>query len=252
MAGRDLHINRDDYEALLRKHVLNPFNWGIEAGTDFWLSATANGMLSASTTFLISDAGWTATSQALADGAAADFMTASDVGTPGGFTSNAQNDLLSSPAIFGDYAHAHQAMILLGKKTLPRYLIGDFYARFSVASSNETTTQLGFVEDGGSPAVAADAMAMFVSNGTTFTIRSGAATGTGVVAIDTAAHRFRIVCDRVADTAYGYVDGVASGSIAIQADEWPVKFGSGSGGANNLIQLTQAHIFYAYKVPQEV
>jgi hypothetical protein len=251
MAGRDLHINRDDYESLLRQHVRNPYNWGHEVGTDYWMHASANGGLSASTTFLISDAGWTATSLALADGAAADFMTASDVGTPGGFTQNAQNDLLKSPAIFGDYAHAHAAMTLLQRKTLPRYLIGDFYARFSVVSGNETTTALGFVEDGGSIVTANDAMAVVFSNSATFAIRSGAATGTGVVAVDTSPHRFRIVFDRVGALAYLYVDGVASGSVAIQADEWPVAFGAGSGGATNFIQLTQAHIFYAYRIPQE-
>ena len=247
-----VHLDRDAYEFLLRKHVRNPYNWGHEVGTDFWLHANANGSLGASTTFLISDAGWTATSLAMASGSAADFMTADDVGTPGQYTQDAQNDLLKSPAIFGDYAHSRQAMLLLGKKTLPRYLIMDALARFSVVANAETTTALGFVEDGGSIVVANDAMAVVYSDGTSFGIRSGAATGTAVVAADTSVHRFRIVCDKSNALAYLYVDGVASGSVAIQADEWPVAFGAGSGGANNLIQLNQAHIFYAYKVPQEV
>lgn len=247
-----VHLDRDAYEFLLRKHVRNPYNWGHEVGTDFWLHANANGSLGASTTFLISDAGWTATSLAVASGSGADFMVSSDVGTPGQYTQNAQNDLLKSPAIFGDYAHARQAMLLLGKKTLPRYLIMDAYATFSVVANAETTTALGFVEDGGSIVTADDAMAVVVSDGTSFDIRSGAATGTGVVAVDTSPHRFRIVCDKSNALAYLYVDGVASGSVAIQSDEWPVAFGAGSGGANNLVQLHQAHIFYAYKVPQEV
>ena len=251
MAGRDLHINRDEFEFLARKHVRNPYNWGHEVGTDFWLFANANGGLGASTTYLISDAGWTATSLALASGSAADFMTPADVGTPSQWTQDAQNDLLQSPAIFGDYAHSRLAMLLLGKKVLPRYLIGDFYARFSVVANNQTTTALGFVEDGGSIVTANDAMATIVSDATNFLIRSGAATGTGAVAVDTAPHRFRIVCDKANALAYLYVDGVASGSVAIQADEWPVAFGAGSGGANNLVQLNSAHIFYAYRVPQE-
>jgi hypothetical protein len=249
--SRGTPLTGADYEALLRKHVTNPFNWGYEVGTDFWLSAAANGGLSASTTWLISDAGWTATSMALADGSGADFMDSADPGTPGLFTMNAQNDLLKSPAIFGNYIHSHAAATLLGKKTLPRYLIADIYAVFNVASGNETTTAMGFVEDGGSIVTANDAMATVVSNGTSFVIRSGAATGTGVVAVDNAYHRFRIVCDKTNALSYLYVDGVASGSVAIQADEWPVAFGAGSGGASNFIQLSQAHIFYAYKVPGE-
>lgn len=252
MSGRTTPLDRGDFEQLLRQHVRNPYNWGHEVGTDFWLHANANGSLGASTTWLISDAGWTATSLAMASGSGADFMTASDVGTPGQYTQNAQNDLLQSPAIFGDYAHARAAMLLLGKKTLPRYLIMDALARFSVVANAETTTALGFVEDGGSIVTANDAMAVVVSDGTSFDIRSGAATGTGVVAADTAVHRFRIVCDRTNSLAYLYVDGTASGSVAIQADEWPASFGAGSGGANNLVQLNQAHIFYAYRVPQEV
>lgn len=247
-----VHLDRDAYEFLLRKHVRNPYNWGHEVGTDFWLQANANGSLGASTTFLISDAGWTATSLAMASGSGADFMVSTDVGTPGQYTQNAQNDLLQSPAIFGDYSHARQAMLLLGKKTLPRYLIMDALARFSVVANAETTTALGFVEDGGSIVTANDAMACVVSDGTSFDIRSGAATGTGVVAADTSVHRFRIVCDKANALAYLYVDGTASGSVAIQDDEWPVSFGAGSGGASNLVQLNQAHIFYAYKVPQEV
>lgn len=247
-----VHLDRDAYEFLLRKHVRSPQMWGVEAGTDFWLIVNANGGLGSGNAHELSDYGWTTTSLALADGAAADFMSSSDVGTPPQITQNAQNDLIKSPAIFGDYTHARQAMLLLGKKTLPRYLIMDAYATFSVVANAETTTALGFVEDGGSIVTANDAMACVVSNGTTFAIRSGAATGTGVVAVDTNPHRFRIVCDKSNALAYLYVDGTASGSVAIEGDEWPVAFGAGSGGANNLIQLNQAHIYYAYKVPQEV
>lgn len=250
--GKSYPIDASDYEALLRKHVLRPQEWAGSAGTDFWMVTAANGNLTSSVTPLISTYGWTATSLTLQDGSAADFMTSADVGSPGSWVQNAQSDLLKSPAIFGDYAHAHQAMLLLNKKTLPRYLIGDFYAWFSVASANDTTGALGFVEDNGSIVVAADALATFVSDGTNFILRSGAATGTGAVAIDTNPHRFRIVFDRVAALAYGYVDGVAAGSIAIENDEWPAAVGAGSGGVTNLVQLAQAHIFYAYRVPQEV
>lgn len=256
MSGRTTPLDRGDYEALMRKHVLRPQDWGVMAGTDFWLIANANGGLGSGNAHELSDYGWTTTSLALADGSAADFMTSSDVGTPGEFTQNAQNDLLKSPAIFGDYAHARQAMLLLGRKTLPRYLIVDMYARFSVYANNETTTALGLVVDGGSIVTANDHLAAFVCTGTYWTLRSGADTVTSTIAADANPHRFRLVLDRTisggTDAVTGYVDGVSVGTIDLETDEFPAAFGAGSGGANNLVQLNQAHIFYAYRVPQEV
>lgn len=251
-----VHLDRDAYEFLLRKHVRSPQNWGVEAGTDFWLIVNANGGLGSGNAHELADYGWTTTSLALADGSAADFMSSSDVGTPPQITQNAQNDLLKSPAIFGDYTHARQAMLLLGKKTLPRYLIADMYATFSVASGNETTTALGFVEDGGSIVTANDHAAAIVSTGTYWTFRSGGDTVTSTTAVDTNPHRFRIVLDRTisggTDACTAYVDGTSIGTIDLETDEFPVAFGAGSGGATNFVQLHQARVFYAYKVPQEV
>jgi hypothetical protein len=232
--------------------------WAQEPATDFWLyTAASTGPLGGAQADLLSEHGWTTTSLSAADGAAADFMTSDDVGTIGGFVQNAQNDLLKSSAIFGDYAHARMAADLLHRRELPRYLIMDAYARFSVVANNQPTTALGFVEDGGSIVTAADHAGAFTSNTATWGLSVDGSEGTAFGTADTGAHLFRIVLDRENSTVRPGVDGTmydeqaggVDGSLAIVQDEFPVAFGAGSGGANNLVQLTWAHIFYAYRIP---
>ena len=252
-------LNAGDYEALLRKHVRNWIFWGDEVGTDYWLIAGGGtGQLGSAQGELASEHGWTTTSIAAnAVGSGADFMVASDKGTPSEFTQNAQNDLIKSPAIFGDWAHAYQAMILLHKKELPRYLIADFICRFSVEANNQPTTAVGFVEDGGSIVTAADHMGAITSNSGTWGLSVNGSEGTAFATADTGVHLFRLVMDKALGRIYPGVDGTmyngnngsTDGSLAITADEFPVAFGAGSGGANNLVQLSQAHVFYAWRVP---
>lgn len=247
-------LSRGELLDLRRVHVTDPLKWGVCVGTDFWIYASANGQGTASGQNLLTDGGWTATSiAAYADGSGADFISKSDVGTPSEYTQNAQNDLLESPAIFGDYAHAHAAAVIVGQRSLPRYLIMDAYARFSTVANDQPTTAIGFVEDGGSIVTAADNMAAISSNGTSWVIQSnGSENLSGAVAVSTSPTWFRIVLDKNTNTAYGYANGTLIGSIAITADEFPVAFGAGSGGANNLVQLNQAHIFYAWTLPQDL
>src|SRR5690606_38668415 len=81
-------------------------------------------------------------------------------------------------------------------------------------------------------------MATIVTNGTSWILRSGAATSSALATDDTNFHRFRILCDSETGLAYAYIDDMSSalGSIAIQADEWPVSVGGGvvtSTGAND-------------------
>lgn len=244
-------LSRGDYENLRRVHITDPLKWGVEVGTDYWLFAGANGQGTASGQNLLTDGGWTLTSIAAhAAGSAADFMTKSDVGTPSQFTTDAAADLIKSPAVFGDYAHAHAAAVIMGRTSLPTLLILDAYARMSVHSADEATSNLGFVEDGGSIVTAADAMATFYSNSATFGIQANASVGVGVTALDTASHWFRIVMNKVTGYSYFSIDGVDQGSLAITADEFPVAFGAGNGTTNRW-QLNQAHIFYAWNLPKD-
>lgn len=262
MVHRDVQLARDDYEPLRRVHITNPMDWAQCLGTDFWIRGGAStGPLASLQGELLSEHGWTTTSLSGADGSAADLMTASDKGTPGEFTQNAQNDLIKSPAIFGDFTHAYSAALMLGKKKMPRYLIMDAVARFSAVTGTAATTALGFVEDTGSIVVSADSAGTFVSDGTNFVfnMNGSAATSTTTVAADTAVHLWRIVLDRGSGTysntaarAYPYIDGtlLVSGGVAVTQDEFPVAFGAGSGDVTNLVQLNMAHIYYAYRVPQ--
>ncbi len=185
----------------------------------------------------------------------ADFLTADDKGTTGGVHTDTASDVIQSPSIFGDWSHGVAVSRLVGRISnngtpdLPRFLICDFVARFS-ANANETGSGIGFVEDGGSAAVANDYAAMIFTDGTSWKLRSGAATSAAIAAVDTNPHRFRIVLDRIAALAYGFVDNLDKAygqSIAIEADEFPLAFGQGvvAAGTNDPV-LANVDIRYAW------
>lgn len=237
-------------------HVKRARDWGegiglmysFKAATDFYGATTEGNDLTAF--------GWTVTgAPPYIASSAADFLTSDDKGTTGGVHLDTASDVIQSPAIFGDYAYVEPLCHMLGRVSgngtpdLPRFLIADFGARFS-ANNAETGTGIGFVEDGGSAAVANDHMAAIATDGTNWVLRSGAATSSAIAVDDTNYHHFRIVVDRVADLAYGYVDDMAKSagqSIAIQDDEWPVCFGAGtvSAGSNDPV-LNWAIVRYAW------
>lgn len=237
-------------------HIKRARDWGegiglmysFKAATDFYGATTEGNDLAAF--------GWTVTgAPPYIAGSAADFLTSSDKGTTGGVHLDTAQDELSSPAIFGDYAYVEPLCHMVGRVSgngtpdLPRFLIADFGARFS-ANNAETGTGIGFVEDGGSAAVANDHMACIFTDGTSWKLRSGAATSSAIATDSTDYFHARIVVDRINSLAYGYVDDMsksAGQSIAIQTDEWPVKFGAGvvSGGANDPV-LAWAIVRYAW------
>ena len=235
-----------DWEALRRKHVLSALDWGDQAGTDYWFVPGSS--MTGATTFLLSSRGWTTTSLVLTGGSGADFASAADKGTPRTLLTNASGDLLQSPALFGDYNHARIAQIIMGEKILPRYLILDAFAAFTVASANETTSGFGLYEDDATISTADDALAVIYSDGTNFGLRSGADSDAGAV-VDNAYHWWRIVIDRsisaVTDGVQWYIDGVSQGTIDREADEFPAYFGLHS-LTTNRTSLSVAHIYYAW------
>lgn len=200
--------------------------------------------------------GWTVTgAPPYVEGSAADFLDSSDKGTTGGLHLNTAEDVIACPAIFGDYAHAAAVSLLVGKLNgagtpdLPRFLIADFGARFS-ANAAETGSGIGFVEDGGSPAVANDHLACIFTDGTSWKLRSGAATSSAIATDDTSWHHFRIILDRVNDLAYGMVDTLNlanAQTIAIENDQFPVGWGGGvvAGGTNDPV-ISWVRIRYAW------
>ncbi len=162
---------------------------------------------------------------------------ASDYGTPAHFALDTSGDLLNSPALFGDPTHMAMASELAGMRALPNRIIMDTWSRFAVVITTSDTSGFGFVEAAGAASVANDAMGIIYSDGTNFLLRSAAATSAALMAADTTAHRFRLVIDRVNQLIYAYIDNMATskGSIAIQADLFPVSVGAGclaSTGAN--------------------
>ena len=251
-------LEAETLEAVLRKHVMRLIDWAMMPGTDFWLVANAStGPLASAQGEILSEHGWTTTSLAGAAGSGADFLTNSDRGTPGEYTQGSQNDLLESPVIFGDWRHARVAAELMHMNTLPNYLVVDCIARFSVVANNEPTTALGLTEDAGGIGVAATHIAALTSNNTTWGLSANGSEGTAFGTADTSPHFFRILLDRAAGKAYpgidgGMYDGVQNstdGSVSLTADEFPAAFGAGSAGANNRVQLSMAHIWYAWRRP---
>lgn len=222
-----------------RVHAYEPNMWGTRPATDFWATFATNGILTAGNAHELADYGWTTTSLIFTTPSGADFITSADQGTANAITTNAAADLLQSPVIFGDYNHALQAQQFLGY--LPTTLTLEAWAQFTTASANETITGFGFVEDGGSPAVANDALAMIFSDGTNFGLRSGAASDAGA-AVDNSNHLWKIVVTSA--NVEWFIDGTSQGTIALEADEWPVSFGLTS-TTTNRPALSWVHIYYS-------
>lgn len=251
---------------LSRKHVTKGRDWGQQAGTDYWLNMNpgADEFAAASATDPtafqnLAEHGWTSTSLVNTAGAAADFMggaftpvfdagTFGDMASPNHVLTNATGDLLASPAIFGDAAHGYQAAILAGKRTLPRYLIAEFFAAFTVASADETQSAVGFFEDGATVSVAADQYAVVRSNGTNFLLDGNAANMVTGPLIATTWSFWKIVLafnGALGPNVFAYRDGtIFSQTAGVGAqDEFPLKFGLHT-LTTNRIGMGVLHIFY--------
>lgn len=240
---------------MLRVHVNKGADWGSNVGTDYWLMFNSGQDLlaaaSTATTEELAEAGWVATSLVNTAGSGADFASSSDKGTPGHALTDASADLLSSPAIFGDYVHMYAAMRMLGRDTLPRFLVADFWGAMTVHSADEPRSGWGFIEDGGSPATEADQLAFISTDATSFQISGNAATPVDLVADDGSWHLFQIALDRETSKVWAAIDGTtyltpaSSTTLAITGDEFPAKFGFHA-LTTNRPALGQTHIYYAY------
>jgi hypothetical protein len=228
-----------------RVYITDPRNWAISPGTDFMLGAgTTTALITSGTAGqVLSEYGWTTTGLAYTAGSAADFLSSADPGVAPHIILADASDLLASPAIFGDYAHALAASWILGY--MPTTLSFECRAAFTTAANDEPSTAFGFVEDGGSviTAAAADQLACISSNGTNFELNSGAAVDAGA-AVDTAWHTFRVTVSSA--NVQWWIDGTSQGTIALEADEFPVSFEAGvvAAGAND-IAISHVRVWYA-------
>lgn len=230
---RDLHIIR------------NPLEWA-QPGVEYWLTPLAG--------VANSTGNWTVTGATQIGGSGGDFMkkdpAQADYGTPPHFLFDAAGELISSGAFFGDQRSMERAAELLHRDSPFKELYLKFFAKVDVMTGAETATSVaGFVEDGGSPAVAADHMASLRVTDSAFALASGAAS-VAAGAGDLLWHEWEIIVNRVTSEITLKKDGVyavAPGSgLAVQANEWPAKFGSGvlaSTGAN-FFKLAEAKIGY--------
>lgn len=262
------------YLPMTRHPVCSARDWGVMAGTDYYLNFNpADDIMAAGSAtdpreaFNLEVAGWTTTSMVNTAGSGADFGggvftkatvtgkrtqplggTYGDAGTPNHALTNASGDILLSPAIFGDAVHMEQAAVLAGKSILPRFLIADFWAAFTVASANEVTSAIGFFEDGATASVEADQYAVIYSDGTNFRLAGNAASMVTGLVVDNVWRKWKIVLEFNGATgplctwyAGGALQGTTQGTGA--QDEFPLKFGLHSLTTNRQ-GLGAVRIFY--------
>ena len=234
---------------LVRVHVKGPM-WQNEPGTDFWMTPgpTAAEAAAATTIEQLVEGGWTATALDAIEGSAADFMASADKGVPNHLKTDTTADLLESPALFGSYEHAWQAMRCAGLNSIPKKLVCEFWGAMSVHTTDEPLRGWGLIEDGGGVATEADQLAFISSDSTNFQLAAdgggGALTDAGA-ADDADWHLFTIEVALAPDLAYWYIDGVLQGSVAVTEDEWPAKFGFHALTTNRPL-LGTVHIYYSW------
>ena len=260
------------YLPITRVHITEGYRWGQAAGTDYWLNFNSGfDIMAAASTALgeqLAENGWVATSMVNTAGSGGDaggglFTPATgagvkpprfpgtfgDVGTPNHALTNASGDLLVSPALFGDAVHLEQAAVLAGMRTLPRFLIATFWFAFTVASSDEVRSSIGFFEDGATDStVEADQYAVIKSNGANFQLAGNASTMSTGAAVDTSWHKGRIVLQfngSSGPNCYWYIDGTLQSTTAgVGAqDEFPLRFGMGA-LTNNRPALGATRVHY--------
>lgn len=224
----------------LREHIYKAQEWNRSAGTDFWLLSEPE-YAGGTHNDLITDFGWTTTAIAMASPTGGSFLDSTDVGTPNSFLFGADNDLLQSPTIFGDYAHGLMAGQFLGK--VPTRLIVEVYAAFTTNSSSETRSGFGLTEAGGTSGTANDAMAWIHSDSNNFVIRQPNDSDSGS-SVDTDFHQFRIVVSTgTTDAIEWFIDDASQGTMDSQANLWPCSFG-GFSSTDNRISMAWAHLWY--------
>ena len=265
------------YLPITRVHVLEGYQWGNAAGTDYWLNFNSGfDILAAASTAVgeqLTENGWVATSLVNTIGSSGDFGggaftktttpgpktgpfggTYNDAGIPNHALTNASGDLLASPSIFGSVHHMEQAAILAGKSILPRYLIADFWGSMSVASAAEVRSSWGFynvaVVD---TTVEATQLAVIQSGGTgaNFLLAGAAATMTqlaSVATVSTTWHKWKIVLafnGSSGANVFAYIDGALQSTtpgVAAQ-DAYPCVFGFGALTTNRPL-LGPTHVYY--------
>ena len=224
-----------------RVHVNRPQDWGTSAGTDFWAVFGDLTLVPSDSTDL-DLFGWVeaGTFVHLA-GSAADLLSSATKGTTGGAHIDTAADSIRSPFIFGDWVHQQMVAGILGYE--PTKLVMECIARFNADGGDDEDTGFGFVEAGAaSPFVKAGLMAFITSDGTNFSLESGAADDAGS-ADNQDPHLWKI--EFTSTAVEWFIDGTSQGTLALQAALFPIAWGAsvGAGGTGDPV-ISWVHIWY--------
>lgn len=262
------------YLPLSRVHVTAGARWAHEVGTDYWFNPSSGldqfAAASTATGDELAENGWIATSLVNTAGGAGDFMgggltpslgagpkgfqtpVPSDMGTPQHGLTDLTGDLLGSPSIFGDYAHAYAAMRLAGKSVMPRYLIMEALAAFTVTSTGSVQSALGFFNAAGTISTEADQFAVIYTDNTDFFLAGAAAkmaTGPTIASLTAATWNLWKIVIEYAGTAvpkcYAYVNNTifsATAGSGVQ-DKFPLRWGFHS-LTNDRIGVGLTRVYY--------
>ena len=225
-----------------RVHVNRPQDWGSAAGTDYW-AVFGDLTLAPSDSTDLDLFGWVeaGTFVHLA-GAGADLIASgAGAGTTGGAHIDTAGDSIVSPFIFGDYAHARMAEGFLGYT--PTILNMECFARFNADGGDDEDSGFGFVEAGAaSPFVKAGLQAFITSDGTNFSLESGAGADAGS-ADNQDVHLWKI--QFTSSAVEWFIDGTSQGTLALQANVFPLAWGASVGAAGTADPvISWVHIWY--------
>ena len=214
----------------------------MSAGTDYW---AVFGDLTLAPTLAqdLVNYGWVESGTwAQLAGSGADLLASADVGVTGGANLPVAADGITSPYIFGDYAHGTMAGAILGYD--PTTLNFECYARFA-ANNNEESSGFGFSEAGAAElAVKAGHMAFITSDGTNFSLESGAAAATSIAVDNTTAHLWRVTLTAGGAVTWA-IDGTEqTNTLALQTGLFPVAWGAAAQTANDPV-ISWVHIWYS-------
>lgn len=220
--------------SLMRTDAM-PRDWADGVYSDYWLYAGSADPVTASGATNLSGLdsfGWTTTSVVFTNTVTADFLSSAD-DTPPNYNANASGDLIRSPLVLGDYAHANAVSAKLG--FTPTRLIVEFYGALSTRTADESATYIGL--DNASAVV----MAVY-SDSANFVLNNGSATEVGA-AIDSLYHLFRLELDSTTGLCTWFIDGASQGTLAIIQDVWPAAFAAVASTTNRW-NVNFVHVWY--------
>ena len=261
MPGRG-GATKNFYLPLARKHVMAD-RWRDEIGTDFWmLPSLLTGTVGDTTAGIaggnrLFDSGWSMEAEHMVAGDGSEFRggvltngVPATPGLPAHVSLISTGDEWVSPPVFGDYAHMWAASQIVGKDALPKQLVLECRAAFTVNSANEPTTGFGFFEDSTTTTAATEALqfAFISSDSANFQLATNASSTLVSVGklVEVTWRTWKIIIDFDSSAtirARWFIDGTLQGAIVPTVTEAPYAFGMHALTTNE-IKMGALHIYY--------